>query len=90
MSVGPIAQATPSSEDEFHSSDEKEDLWVHQKDIGVGGFGIVKLFVNKVLLIKSCSFLGCVCSGCWPGQGGRPALSCVMKCPCHTPNEKEL
>ena len=43
MSVGPIAQDAPSSEDEFHSPDEKEDSWLHQKDIGVGGFGIVKL-----------------------------------------------
>lgn len=52
MSGGPITQATPSSDDEFHSPDEREDRWVHQKDIGVGGFGIVKLFVNKVLLKK--------------------------------------
>jgi hypothetical protein len=46
--VGVIAQATPSSDEEYHSPDEKADLWAHQKDIGVGGFGIVKLFMNKV------------------------------------------
>ena len=45
---GAIAQATPSSEEEFHSPDEREDSWVFQKDIGVGGFGIVKLFLNEV------------------------------------------
>ena len=37
-----------SGDEEFHSPDELEDVWVHDKDIGVGGFGVVKLFVNQV------------------------------------------
>ena len=41
-------QATHSSDEDYHSPDEKDDVWVHHKDIGVGGFGIVKLFVNQV------------------------------------------
>jgi len=36
------------SSDEYHSPEEKEDMWNHVEDIGVGGFGVVKLFVNKV------------------------------------------
>lgn len=45
---GVIAQASNSSGEEFHSPDEKEDLWMLQKDIGIGGFGVVKLFMNEV------------------------------------------
>lgn len=28
----------------------KIDQWIHTKDIGAGGFGVVKLFSNEVLL----------------------------------------
>ena len=28
----------------------KADQWIHTKDIGAGGFGVVKLFSNEVLL----------------------------------------
>ena len=37
-----------SGEEEFHSPEEREDVWTHHKDIGFGGFGVVKLFVNQV------------------------------------------
>ena len=46
---GVIAQATPSSDEEYHSPAEREDTWAHSKDIGFGGFGVVKLFVNQVI-----------------------------------------
>lgn len=61
---GVIAQATPSSDEEFLSPDEKEDLWTYQKDIGVGGFGIVKLFVNKVRAHRLVEE-GCLCLLHW-------------------------
>ncbi len=44
-------QGVTSSGDEYHSPDEKEDAWVHEREIGVGGFGVVKLFANKVKLL---------------------------------------
>lgn len=37
-----------SSDEEYHSPDERDDVWIHHRDIGVGAFGVVKLFINQV------------------------------------------
>ncbi len=39
----------PSTESEgsYHSA-HGDEVWVHERNIGTGGFGVVKLFVNQV------------------------------------------
>ncbi len=35
------------SEGSYHSA-HGDEAWVHERNIGAGGFGVVKLYVNKV------------------------------------------
>ena len=38
-----------SDDDDYHSAPEEGTLgWIFQGNIGTGGFGVVKLFVNQV------------------------------------------
>ena len=41
------------SDQSYHSATAEEDHWVHSKNIGAGGFGVVKLFVNQVCMIMN-------------------------------------
>ena len=43
---------SPSDEEDYHSADSSptpsNHLWTHDRDIGQGGFGVVKLFIHQV------------------------------------------
>ena len=43
--------SSSGSDQSYHSATAEEDNWVHSKNIGAGGFGVVKLFVNQVCMI---------------------------------------
>ena len=43
--------SSSGSDQSYHSATAEEDHWVHSKNIGAGGFGVVKLFVNQVCMI---------------------------------------
>ena len=36
------------SDEEYYSPSEDTSPWVFEKDIGKGGFGLVKLYINQV------------------------------------------
>ena len=36
------------SDDEYYSPPEENSPWALEKEIGKGGFGLVKLYINKV------------------------------------------
>ena len=44
--------SSSGSDQSYHSVTVEEDHWVHSKNIGAGGFGVVKLFVNQVCMIS--------------------------------------
>ena len=37
------------SDDDYYSPPDENNPWVWEKDIGKGGFGLVKLYINQVL-----------------------------------------
>ena len=37
-------------DDDFYSAPEENSPWVLEKEIGKGGFGLVKLYINKVII----------------------------------------
>ena len=43
--------SSSGSDQSYHSATAEEDNWVHSKNIGAGGFGVVKLFVNQVCVV---------------------------------------
>ena len=43
--------SSSGSDQSCQSATAEEDHWVHSKNIGAGGFGVVKLFVNQVCMI---------------------------------------
>ena len=38
--------SSSGSDQSYHSATAEEDHWVHSKNIGAEGFGVVKVFVN--------------------------------------------
>lgn len=36
-------------DEDFYSAGEENSPWVLEKEIGKGGFGLVKLYINKVI-----------------------------------------
>ena len=39
-------------DEDFYSAPEENSPWVLEKEIGKGGFGLVKLYINKVFYIE--------------------------------------
>ena len=50
------SRSSSGSDQSYHSAAGEEDNWVHSKNIGTGGFGVVKLFINRVSCVSMISF----------------------------------